>query len=244
MVREAEILKGIKIVDLGLFIEKLAILAIADLHLGIEEMYNREGVFLPRTNFEQIKKRLAKMLEAKRPKRVIINGDLKHEFGEISKQEWHEVLEMLDFIACYTKEILLIKGNHDTILGPLANLKGLSILDEFYLPELSLLFLHGHKLSKSKEFEEAKTLIIAHEHAAVSIREGQRSELYKCFLKGRYKKKTLIAMPSMNAVAIGSNVLREKMLSPFLQHDLSDFECWAIEDKPYYFGRLKNISLI
>ncbi len=235
------IAENIGIADLGLYLEEKQALIVADLHLGYEEMLNKQGVFIPRINFRDIKKRLRNMLKETKPKSVIINGDLKHEFGEISKQEWREVLEMLDFIEKYAKEIVLIKGNHDTILGPLAKRKGLEILDELYITEYNALILHGHKLSRSKEFKKAKTLIIAHEHAAVGLREGQRVELYKCFLKGKYGRKKLIVMPSMNAVAIGSDVLREKLLSPFLQQDLSGFECWLVEDKVYYFGKLKEL---
>ena len=236
-----EILPGIAIVDLGLYLEKKQAIIIADLHLGYEEMLNKQGIFIPRLNFRDIKKRLKSMLEETQPKSVIINGDLKHEFGEISKQEWREVLAMLDFIQERTEQIVLIKGNHDTILGPLARRKGLSILDELYITEYAALILHGHKLSQSEEFKKAKTLIIAHEHAAIGLREGQRVELYKCFLKGKYGEKNLIVMPSMNAVAIGSDVLSEKLLSPFLQQDLSDFECWVVEDKVYYFGKLRGV---
>ncbi|MEM4662531.1 MAG: metallophosphoesterase [Candidatus Diapherotrites archaeon] len=234
---------NIQIADLGLFIKPEKTLVIADLHLGIEEMYNKQGIMIPRTNFEDIKHRLKHIFEILKPKQVVINGDLKHEFGEISKQEWREVLTMLDFISEQTKDVILVKGNHDTILGPLANRKGLDILEEFYIKRHNLLILHGHKPSESEKFKEASSMIIAHEHPAVSIREAGRSELYKCFLKGKLYDKTLIVMPSMNSVAIGSNILREKILSPFLQQDLSSFECWAVEDKPYYFGNLKNLMI-
>lgn len=236
------ILPKIRIVDLGLYLEKERLLIIADLHLGYEEMLNKQGLLIPRINFRDIKRRLLAMLEETKAEKVVINGDLKHEFGEISRQEWREVLEMLDFIQERARNIVLIKGNHDTILGPLVKRKGLSILNELYVKEYSSLILHGHRLSKSNEFKRAKTLIIAHEHAAVSLRSSQRSELYKCFLKGNFKGKNLIVMPSMNAVAIGSDVLREKLLSPFLQQDLGGFECWLVEDRVYYFGRLKELE--
>ncbi|MEM4598420.1 MAG: metallophosphoesterase [Candidatus Diapherotrites archaeon] len=241
MQEDTKIIEGARIEGLGLFIEAEKMLIVADLHLGIEEMYNRQGIMIPRTNFDEIKKKLLGMLEKTKPEIVVINGDLKHEFGEISKQEWREVMAMIDFISSNAKELVLVKGNHDRILGPLAELKGLQILDELYIKRKSMLITHGHEISQSAEFEKAKALIIAHEHPAVSIRESGRSELYKCFLRGAYARKKLIVMPSMNSVAIGSNVLREKTLSPYLQQDLGGFECWAIEDKSYYFGKLRML---
>ena len=236
-----KIANSIEIVGLGLYLRKEKMLVIADLHLGYEEMLNKQGIFIPRLNYEAIKNYLEKIFLRVKPKIVVINGDLKHEFGEISRQEWREVLAILDFIEQNSEQIVLVKGNHDTILGPLAKKKGLSIVDEFYVTSYNALILHGHKLSESEEFKKAETLIIAHEHAAIGLREAQRVELYKCFLKGTFEDKTLIVMPSMNQLAIGTDVLREQLLSPFLQQDLSDFECWIVEDRIYYFGKLGNL---
>lgn len=236
------VMQGIKPVGLGLYLERERILIISDLHLGYEEMLNSKGIMVPRVNFDRIKERLGKIFEQlPKVKRVVINGDLKHEFGEISKQEWREVIRMLQFIQKNCEKISLIKGNHDTILGPLVKWENLKIQDELYITGSGVLFLHGHKLSESKEFKKADTLIIGHEHPAVSLREGVRSEPYKCFLKGKFDGKTLIVLPGLNAVSEGTNVLREKLLSPFLKQDLSEFECWLVEDKPYYFGKLKQL---
>ena len=38
------------------------------------------------------------MLRTSKPEQVIINGDLKHEFGTISDQEWRDVLKIFDLI--------------------------------------------------------------------------------------------------------------------------------------------------
>lgn len=243
MREKRKILKGIRPLGLGLFLEKERILSIADLHLGYEEMLNSQGIFVPRVNFEKIKKSLEGIFsELPRLKRIIINGDLKHEFGSISIQEWREVIRMLQFLQKHCKNISLIKGNHDTILGPLVKWENLKIEEELYITKEKILFLHGDKFSDSENFKKAKTIVIAHEHPAVSLREGVRSELYKCFLKGKFKGKNLIVMPSLNFVAKGTDVLREKLLSPFLQQDLSEFECWLVEEKAYYFGKIGELG--
>ena len=87
-----------------------------------------------------------------------------------------------------------------------------------------------------------KTIIIGHEHPAIVLKEGPRKEKYKCFIKGKFKRKNLIVMPSFNLVTEGTDVLLETRLSPFLQRDISSFECWIVADKVYYFGKLKGIS--
>jgi metallophosphoesterase superfamily enzyme len=75
-----------------------------------------------------------------------------------------------------------------------------------------------------------KTIIIGHEHPAVSIHEGVRTELFKCFLKGKFKGRILIVQPSFNLVTEGTDVLKEELLSPFLQQELSDFECFIVAE--------------
>ena len=244
MRKNNEIMPGITIVGLGLYLEKEKALVIADLHLGYEEMLNSQGLFVPRINFNKIKSTLTGMFkELPKLHNVIILGDLKHEFGRVNMQEWREVIKMLQFIRKNCKNISLVRGNHDTILGPLVKYEGLKIEDNLYITKCGVLFLHGDKLKDNANFKKAKTIVIAHEHPAVSLREGVKSEMYKCFLKGKHKGKNLIVLPSLNQISVGTNILREKLLSPFLkEQDLGKFECWLVEDRPYYFGKLGKME--
>jgi len=241
-----EIEKDIYICGLALYLKKYKTLILADMHLGYEELLNEQGILMPRINFKEIKKEINgifKMLKesALEVKEIVINGDLKHEFGEISKQEWREVLQMIDFLQKFCKKIVLIKGNHDNILGPLANKKNLEIVDVVVFGNIAV--LHGHKILEDK-IKGRKILIIAHEHPAVGIRENGRVERVKCFLKGKWRGKTLIVMPSLLSVTVGTDILQQKLLSPFLQIDLSNFEIFAVEDKIYYFGKVKFLREI
>lgn len=238
-----EIAPKIKATGLGLWLEKEKTLIIGDLHLGYEEMLNRQGVMMPRINFEEIKERLEKILEKAKPEKIIVNGDLKHEFGTISQQEWKEVLDIIEFLQAHCKQLVLVRGNHDTILGPIALLKRIEIKKEGFFLEKSKVFVtHGHEIFRGKEFENAKTIVIGNEHPAVSLSEGTKKETYKCFLKGKFEGKELIAMPSFSSIAYGTDVLQGERVSPFLPEDLSEFELWAVEDKVYYFGKIKNIE--
>ena len=101
------------------------------------------------------------------------------------------------------------------------------------------MFLHGDKILK--ESLNSKILIIGHEHPALNLREGPRKELYKCFLLGKYKNKILIVQPSFNLLTEGSDILKEKSLSPFLQQNLNNFEVFVVADKVYNFGKIKNL---
>ena len=230
---------GLYIVDLGLVIKKEQCLVLADFHIGYEEALNKQGVLVPRFSFQDITSRLRALLKHSY-NTIIINGDLKHEFGEISNQEWRETQQLLDLLKSKTKNLVLIKGNHDTILEPIAKRKDILIKD--YIVLGGVYIAHGHKLPRDVEFHRANTVVIAHEHPAVSIRDGLRSELFKCFLVGSYAQKRLIVMPSFNPLTPGSDVRKQKLLSPFLAQDIGEFEVYVVEDRVYYFGRLKHLE--
>ncbi|MBT3691147.1 metallophosphoesterase [Candidatus Woesearchaeota archaeon] len=228
-----EIQKNIEIIDLALYLKKEKILIISDLHLGYEEALNKQGILMPRFQFEDIIKRLKEILKKVNPELIIINGDLKHEFGTISRTEWKQVIDLIDFFK--NKKILLIKGNHDNILGPIAKKKNVKLVENYEIN--NLLITHGHKIPKKLN----KTIIIGHEHPAISF-EGRKDQKYKCFLKGKYKRKNLIVMPSFNLIQQGTDVTKQKTLSPFLKKDLKNFEVYIVEDKVYKFGKIKKLK--
>jgi len=230
-----EIIQGIDIVNLALFIKKEKILIISDLHIGLEEAYNKDGILIPRFQFPEIIKHLNKIFSRIKPKITVINGDLKHEFGIISQQEWSYVLKLLDYLIEKNQEIILIKGNHDTVLGPIADKREIKILN-FYNPNKNITITHGHKILKNLN----KTIIIGNEHPAISFRE-RKYEKYKCFLLGKYKNHKIIVLPSFNFVTEGTDITKEKTISPYLKQDLKDFEVFVVEDKIYKFGKIKDV---
>ncbi|MBU1205117.1 MAG: metallophosphoesterase [Nanoarchaeota archaeon] len=235
-------IKGIEIIDLGLLLNQEKILVFADFHIGYEEALNKQGILVPRFQFKDVIKRLGKIFsELKKIKidKIIINGDIKHEFGTISEQEWRETLRLLDFMARQCKEIILVKGNHDTILGPIAKKKKVSVVDYYFAGDI--LITHGHKIPNKNILKKAKTIVIGHEHPAISLREDVRTEKFKCFLKGKYKRKSLVVMPSFCLATEGTDILKEKLLSPFLNQDLKNFEVSVVADKVYDFGKIKNL---
>lgn len=227
-----KIYDDIEIVDLALKYKDNLI--ISDLHIGLEECMNKEGILIPRFQLEEIFNRLDKIFSKVKVKNIIINGDIKHEFGTISRQEWRDTLRILDYLM-EKGNVILIKGNHDTILGPIADKKEIKILDYYVIDDITV--LHGHKIIPNL----SKVIIIGHEHPAISFKE-RPSEKFKCFLKGKYRKHALIVMPSFNFVVEGTNILKEKLLSPFLQQDLSKFDVFVVEDKIYNFGKLDKLK--
>ncbi len=233
-----KILQNIEIVDLALYFDKTLI--ISDVHIGYEESMNKRGIFVPRLQFEEIVKRMEKIfarLKDKKIEKILINGDLKDEFGMISEQEWRNTLKFLDLLGRRCGEVVLIKGNHDHVLEPIARKRNVRIVNSMAVGKV--LVTHGDAIPENvKDFD---TIVIGHEHPAVTIREGARNESYKCFLKGEYRRKNLIVQPSLNTIVEGTDLLRDETLSPFLKQNLDNFEVYVVEDEIYRFGRLRNL---
>jgi putative SbcD/Mre11-related phosphoesterase len=233
-----KLIDGIYLVDKALWLEKQKILAIADLHIGYEGyLAEEQGILLPRRLFQMIKKDLSFFINFLQPKKILINGDLKHEFGKISEQEWQETLAILDLMLEKAK-VILIKGNHDTILEPIARKKDLEIVDYYCCS--SICFMHGHKIF-DKPLQKAKILVFAHTHPAIILREGIKAERYKCWLFGRWKGKKVIVMPSLIPYAEGIDVLSHYFDQPFLKN-LNNFEVLAVGDKIYKMGKVKDLK--
>lgn len=224
-----EIAPGIHIRDLGLFIKKEKTLVISDLHLGYEESLRTKGILIPMFHFQELKKRLLPMI--KDTKRIVIAGDLKHEFGKISREEWKCTKDLFSLLE--GRELVIIQGNHDPVLQRLV--KNIRILP--FVRFNNILICHGDKILK----EKTEIIIIGHEHPALALRDGQRVERFKCFLKGPWKNSTLIVLPSCNILTQGTDIIEEHLHSPYLKSNIYDFEVFLTGKKVYLFGKVREI---
>lgn len=231
-----EITKGIEIIDLSLFIKKNRTLVISDVHLGIEGEMQYKGVLVPKYHFKELMKKFEYIFSKAKPEKIIILGDLKHEFGHISEQEWRELLRFFDYLSANSKKIILLKGNHDPFLGPIARKRNLEVVKELQVG--NTLFIHGDY--EPKLTKKTKLIIMGHEHPAITLREKTKVEKFKCFLKGKYKNRDLIVVPSLNLLVEGNNVLDEEFISPLLKKQ--NFEVYVAEkNEVYAFGKMKKL---
>jgi len=239
MATSNQIADGAEIEDLCIVIGKT--LVISDLHLGYEEALNKQGIFMPRTQYAETKRRITEIIKKRAVDKVVINGDLKHEFGSITSTEWRYIADLISFFSKHGIKIILIKGNHDKIIAPLIKSEGIEIRDYYTLGRFYI--CHGDTIPRDKDFKHAECIIIGHEHPAIALKEGNRIEVYKCFLIGNWKDKQLVVMPSFNPIVEGTNLLSEKLLSPFLKQDLGRFKVIIMSNgQSYDFGVLKNIA--
>lgn len=226
-----------KFFDRAVFFEEHNTLAISDLQLGQEEELRSKGHLVLDRELQEMKKDLRRLIVKTSAKRLVINGDIKHEFSRISSQEWSSVLGLLESFSDI--EVVFVKGNHDNMLEPILQKKGVILHDDYLLGDI--LFIHGHELPKGRDFS---TLVIGHEHPAVRFSDGVRSETVKCFLHGSWKGKELIVLPSFTKMSVGTDVIKSSGLGPFAQNK-DDFEVFVcLDETVIFFGKVRDIKKI
>jgi len=225
---------------------KEKILAIADLHLGYEEMLEKKGIHFPRRQFEDIIGDLNLIFEKLKDKKrviekIIIVGDLKHEFGTVLKQEWKEVLDLIDFLDTKAKKVILVKGNHDVMLPGVLKQRKLEVFDFYF--EKGIFFMHGNKIYKEAFNKEVNLIVMGHKHPAITLRKDAKKETYKCFLVGNYnRKKQIMVLPSFFPLTEGMDVGLEHP-DIDIKLNLKNFDVYIpYENKVLYFGIVKDLS--
>jgi hypothetical protein len=239
-----------KFLSKTLFFPKQGILAIGDLHLGYDKMLENQGISLNFNQLEETKKELEIIIKKIKAlstlKKIILLGDIKHHFA-FEKSEMFDIRNFLRFLEKFLpkENIILIKGNHDTF-----TLKDYELKD-FYIEgeEEQIAFTHGDKtyeeLFKNKKI---KTIVISHIHPAVLLKDKTRikSEKYKCFLVGKYKRKNFIIVPSFLHITEGIDFDRITNKKDFKQiiprQKLKSFETFIVgKNKVYDFGKYGEI---
>lgn len=219
------------------------LIVISDLHLGLEAAVTYDGNYVPQFQLEEIKEDVRKLKKETDANRILLNGDLKHEFKYTRFSEKDEIEEFVNLLQTMFKEIIVVKGNHDTFLEDI--LPEDSLVERY--EEDGLLFLHGHTSLKSESYE---TLVIGHEHPALELEdEIGVTEKVDCFLYGKMKNgKNIVVMPAFSKMAGGSsvNVVPQKeLLSPILRNEINVKQLKAVAvDKEagiFSFPALKHI---
>ena len=232
----------------ALFFPEKGILVVGDLHLGYDYMLRQSGVLIPERQLKEIINDFGvifKQIKLRKQKisKIVFLGDITHAFG-FEFQERDEFLEILDFLKKHVSEenIILIKGNHDTMDYAHGKMKNYHIEDD-------LAFLHGHQTFPKVFDKHVRTIVSGHLHPSVILQEkpGIKREAYKCFLEGHYKGKTFIIIPSFFGFIEGTpiNDYREYYIESFSiipTKEILNAKIHVIgDDKVYDFGKVKEL---
>lgn len=195
-------------------------LVIADLHIGYERELEKKGINVPSQSKKMIKN-VSELLKNTEVKKLVINGDFKHNIPKSSWQEYNEIPEAVDQWLKIIDEIHLLPGNHDGGI-------------DRYLPSDVILhdssgavidgvgFFHGHA-HPSDEVLSTNNLVIAHCHPTVSFIDSlDEREKKECWVKMEYKNEKgdgeAVLIPHLNPLLGGVSVNEDGYLGPFLKN--------------------------
>ena len=233
----------IKYVGKCLLLEKNGerVLVIGDLHLGYEGAMRASGFMIPVKLYEKCVKDFEEIINSVgRVDKIVVLGDLKHEFGFILQDEWREIVSFLEHLKKKCKEIIVIEGNHDSILFPI--LKKMEIIGVEYYLWRGFIFAHGDKEIINMFDKEVKYWILGHGHPAVNLSDGITRESFKCFLTGSYRRKKIILVPSFFPLSVGTDA-REFDLGYASKFNLNNFKACIVGEnlEVLEFGKLKEL---
>ncbi|RLE70006.1 MAG: hypothetical protein DRJ43_02910 [Thermoprotei archaeon] len=243
-----ELAPQLEAVGLGLYVKPRSTLVLADLHIGYEQALEGVGIYLPAVQYSIMKRFILRALEEVGAERLVLLGDVKHEFGSALRQEWSETLDLLSTLKEREVEVHVVRGNHDNFLIPILRRFDVPLHDP-YMKLGEVLLTHGHKqLPVEAWSEDVRYVVMAHEHPAVVLRDelGIRIKL-KCFLKGVLERAELIVLPALSPLMPGTevNALNARFLSPVLrQLNVDSFSVYAVdlESGIYDFGPLSLLK--
>jgi putative SbcD/Mre11-related phosphoesterase len=235
IVDELEVFPGIWLTKhYALWLENKECIVIADLHLGFEGVLFEEGFAMPRFQKDEMLKRLGKIIRKYKPRKIIINGDLKHEFSKNLPQEWNEVRDVLDYLENKV-ELRFTRGNHDNYLKTILSKRNLELPKK--LTWKNVTFAHGHE-----DLDWKNLLIIGHEHPSVRLTDKIGASIkVPCYLVGE----NIIVLPAFSPLAYGTDITQKRPISPPLKKiDFGKLKAYTIDEKIGLldFGPVKSLA--
>lgn len=226
---------------------KERVVVVGDLHLGYEEVLNKSGVLVGRKMFDEMISDLNLVFgEVGKVDKIVVLGDVKHDFGAILKQEWKDVNAILDYFESMCDKVVIIKGNHDTILEPILKKRKMKLLG-CYIWE-GFAFTHGDEDYLELWKKEIETIVVGHGHPAVRLQEpkGVKEEKYKCFLSGTFRGKKMIVVPSFIDYYVGSDPREDEMVMAW-DVNWGNFDVFVVSESDesldaLSFGKLKKLN--
>ncbi|MEM4718038.1 MAG: metallophosphoesterase [Desulfurococcaceae archaeon] len=223
-----------------IYISSSNTLVMSDLHLGFEEAASRGlfyslrrgggyyAVFVPKIQLRRTISMLDHPLNKLKIERVVINGDLKHAFDRLLRQEKEEVIELIKYLREKgVIDVIVIRGNHDNFIKAVLGKLDVKIVSAISIRSggKRVIITHGHE---KYSIEDHDIVIIGHEHPSLRC-----FDIYKfpSFLKIPFNDgKTIIVMPATSPYHPGVSVSTTvaEYLSPYIKEH----------------GDLENMSII
>jgi len=234
--RSYEILPGVKVTnDRCLILDEGPTAVLGDLHLGYESALEEEGMYIPRINTESIRDAMNNVLSEYEPKRMVLLGDIKHDFKRSKRDAKAEVRKIMDLLT-EALDVVVVKGNHDNFLQNILSEIGLLAVDHTDIGGFRM--EHGHFDSK------IRPVIIGHEHPSVRIPGAVSGGMkIQCFVHQR--KDGVIVLPPFSPFSAGNDLMldRKCIMAPALSSsDYPDADIYGVSEVGIMkLGKLKDV---
>ena len=220
-------------------------LVVADIHVGYERELEEKGINIPDQSDRMIKS-VYETLKKNDMRRLIINGDFKHNIPKATWQEYRDIPRMVDEWLKVVDEIHLIPGNHD---GGIAEYLPSDVIvhdsSGAVIDEIG--FFHGHAIP-SEEVLSTGNIVLAHTHPAVELIDSfKNKEKKECWIRLEYGweggQGDGVIMPHYNRLLGGTSVnIKEEQhyLGPFLNNErLTNERVYLLDGT--YLGQRKDL---
>jgi len=143
---------------------RIRVLAVADLHLGIEYELFLCGASIP-SQTDKLLSRLLELVRKSRPDLLVVVGDVKH---NVPRTSWQERVEVPRFLEALSEEVkvIIVPGNHDGGLAELLPEAELAPATGLVLDQVG--YFHGHT-SPGPELLRCSHLVAGHLHPVVRL---------------------------------------------------------------------------
>jgi putative SbcD/Mre11-related phosphoesterase len=237
--RSVKVMPGVSITnDRCLILDEGPTAVVGDLHLGYESALEDEGMFIPRINTQSVREQLNLAIDRYEPARIVLLGDIKHDFRRSSYKAREEVRSIVK-LARDAAETVVVKGNHDNYLQ--------NILSDLGMEAVDYVDIGGYRLEHGHIDSGKRPVIIGHEHPSVRI-PGEMSGGMKlqCYVVARNEGVIVIHPFSPFASGNDLNPGPEAVMAPALKAcDLEEAEIYAVSEMGLMeLGKLEDISML
>lgn len=228
-----------------------SIIAVADLHIGMEAELGKAGVFLP-SQTAKMARRLKSIVEDAGADIVVILGDVKHYIPGTAALERRDLPLFFETLLEIASEVHVATGNHDALIKPYMPKKiKFHRSGGFVIGDAG--FVHGHAWP-TPSVMRCQTLFMGHNHPAVVLVDelGGRS-IIPCWVRLTFRKgveghprmpQNGLLVPSFNELCGGAavNDVHTKLLGPLATDEVANLSAAKVHLLDgTYLGILRNL---
>ena len=205
-------------------------LIISDLHIGFEDKFSSNKIFLGKnSSTNNIIDDIKILIKNENIGSLILLGDVKSSIKKISKTEWNDIPHFFNEVAKLV-EIILVPGNHDANIQALVP-DEISMIGTKGLVIDNVLLTHGHSMP-TENFSSVNKIIMGHLHP-VFFEDGSLINGQRVWISLKAKKELIfpstsgeieiIVFPSFNPYLYMTHTKKyRKSISPIIQKVKND----------------------